>query len=227
MVEEETRLENGSPAASADGDPVDDTEYDEDGDVLDLDAEEDLEQVMRAATEAVESAEAEKRVDVARLEQELADLRDRSMRTLADFDNYRKRAERERQEAKRFALLEPMRDLLDVVDNLERAVAAPGSVEDLRQGVEMILRQLDELLRRYGVTPVDAEGEAFDPTVHEAVASKESDAVDEAVVDQEYQRGYLLHDRLLRPARVVVAVPVDAEGGPEDQADREEDGPAS
>ena len=176
--------------------------------MLDLDAqEEDLEQVMRAATEAVESAESDKRVDVARLEQELADLRDRSMRTLADFDNYRKRAERERQEAKRFALTEPMRDLLDVVDNLERAVAAPGSVEDLRQGVEMILRQLDELLRRHGVKPVEAHGEAFDPTVHEAVASRESDAVEEATVDEEYQKGYLLHDRLLRPARVVVAVP--------------------
>ena len=188
----------------------------DDGDVIDLDDQEaDLEEVMREATAAVESAESHRKVDVARLEQELSDLRDRSMRTLADFDNYRKRAERERQETRRYALLEPMRDLLEVVDNLERAVSAGGSAEDLKRGVEMILRQLDELLRRYGVVPIETADRAFDPAVHEAVARRESADVDEPVVDEEYQKGYMLHERLLRPARVVVTVPIDPddEGG--------------
>jgi len=182
----------------------------DDGEVIDLDDQEaDLEEVMREATAAVESAESHRRVDVARLEQELSDLRDRSMRTLADFDNYRKRAERERQETRRYALLEPMKDLLEVVDNLERAATAGGSAEDLKRGVEMILRQLDELLRRYGVVPIETANRAFDPAVHEAVARRESADVDEPVVDEEYQKGYMLHERLLRPARVVVTVPVD------------------
>lgn len=187
----------------------------EDGPIeLESDGEDDLEETMRQALEAVEGVkrgETDTRDDVERLEREIADLRNRSVRTLADFDNYRKRAERERQEIRRYALLEPMRDLVEVVDNLERAVAAAGSADDLKQGVDMILRQLGELLRRYGVAPVEAEGQAFDPALHEAVSRQESDEVAEPTVAQELQKGYLLHDRLLRPARVVVAMP--AEGG--------------
>lgn len=199
-------------------------EQEEYGEVIDLDSQEDdLERAMQDAAAAVESAESHRRVDVGRLEQELADLRDRSMRTLADFDNYRKRAERERTEIRRYALLEPMRDLLEVVDNLERAASAGGSADDLRQGVEMILRQLHELLQRYGVTPVETEGRPFDPNVHEAVGRRESAEVEEPMVDQELQKGYVLHDRLLRPARVMVAVPADEADGDE----RQEGEPAS
>jgi len=207
MGEEEQRLDAESRDELAEDEIVDDET------VIDLDEQEDdLEQVMRDAAAAVESAESHRKVDVARLEQELSDLRDRSMRTLADFDNYRKRAERERQEAKRYALLEPMRDLLEVVDNLERAVSAGGSADDLKQGVEMILRQLHELLRRHGVLPIEAEGRVFDPAVHEAVARREADDVDEPTVAEEYQKGYMLHERLLRPSRVVVVVPQEADG---------------
>ena len=198
-----------------------DAEEDEASDeILDLDeGEEDLQQVMRDAEAAVEDVESQRKVDIDRLEQELADLRDRSMRTLADFDNFRKRAERERREVRRYALLEPMRDLLEVVDNLERALEAGGSAEDLKQGVEMILRQLDDLMRRHGVKAVEAEGRPFDPTVHEAVSRVDSDEVDEPIVEQEMQRGYLLHDRLLRPSRVVVAVP--SEESSEDGSEEE------
>jgi molecular chaperone GrpE len=148
--------------------------------------------------------------EVGRLRQEIADLRDRSMRTLADFDNYRKRTERERRDVVRYASSEPLRDLLEVVDNLGRALAAAdaaGSADDVRTGVEMILRQLEELLRRHGVETISAVGERFDPAVHEAVSRHEDPAAEAPVVVDELQRGYRLHDRLLRPARVVVAVP--------------------
>jgi len=141
------------------------------------------------------------------LRREIADLRDRSMRTLADFDNYRKRAERERSEVRRRAAAETIVDFLDVVDNLERALAAGGSADDLKLGVEMILRQFEDLLRRRGVERVAAAGEAFDPTVHEAVSRREDPEVGEPRVAEEMQPGYRMHDRLLRPARVVVAVP--------------------
>lgn len=204
---DEKRLDEASGAVA---------EEDEAGSIeIETDDEEDLEEALRQAVEAVEGADT--RRDVERLERELADLRDRSIRTLADFDNYRKRAERERQEIRRYALMEPVRDLLEVVDNLERAVEAPGSAEDLKQGVDMILRQLGELLRRYGVAPVEAEGRAFDPALHDAVSRQESDEVSEPTVAQELQRGYRLHDRLVRPARVVVAVPA------EDKAEHEQE----
>lgn len=146
-------------------------------------------------------------VDVAALRREIADLRDRSMRTLADFDNYRKRAERERRDAVRYAGSAPLGDLLEVVDNLSRALAAGGSADDLKTGVEMTLRQLEEVLRRHGVEGVAAAGERFDPAVHEAVSRLEDPDVEAPTVVEELQRGYRLHERLLRPARVVVAVP--------------------
>jgi len=147
--------------------------------------------------------------EIGKLRREIADLRDRSMRTLADFDNFRKRSERERQEAKRYALLDPLRDVLTVVDNLERALSAEGSAEDLKRGVEMTLKGLRDLLRRYGVSEVKAAGAAFDPAIHEAVLRQEDPAVEAPTVVEELQRGYMLHDRLLRPAMVKVGVPAE------------------
>jgi molecular chaperone GrpE len=197
---------------------------------LDLDASqnEDLEAAMRdavAAVEEVESGGAREREDrdgdapvvagigdgneVERLRREVADLRNRSMRTLADFDNFRKRSERERQEARRYALFEPLREFLDVVDNLDLALSAGGSVEDLKRGVEMILRQMQDLLRRHGVQEIPAAGEPFDPAVHEAVSREEDPAVSAPTVTGELRRGYKMYDRLLRPAMVKVAVPAD------------------
>jgi molecular chaperone GrpE len=147
---------------------------------------------------------------VAALEAELADLRDRSIRTLADFENYRRRAEREREDLRRFAVGDALRDLLPVVDNLERALAAGGTVEDLKLGVELTLRQFKDLLRQRGIAEVQSVGEPFDPAVHEAVAREEASDVTVPTVTTELQRGYTLHGRLLRPALVKVAMPVEA-----------------
>ena len=189
---------------------------------LDLDAQSpDLETAMREAMAAVEGVEAGSRPaepaadeasEIPKLRQENAELRDRVTRTLADFDNFRKRSQRESQEFRRYALLEPMREILAVADNLDLALSAQGSAEDLKRGVEMIHRQMQELLRRFGVTEVPAVGQPFDPTQHEAVAREESAEVKTPTVTAELRRGYKLHDRLLRPAMVKVAVP--AETGP-------------
>lgn len=161
-------------------------------------------------------------VDVRRLESQLAAERERMLRLRADFDNYRKRTERERAEIERYALADVLRELLPVVDNLERALAvqvapgaplgsgAPGDASDLRKGVEMIVRQFHELLKRYGLVPIAALGERFDPSVHEAVFQEESDGVLAPTVAVELQRGYRLNDRLLRPSLVKVAVPREA-----------------
>jgi molecular chaperone GrpE len=153
-----------------------------------------------------------------RLRTELRAAEDRYVRLRADFDNFRKRSEREREEVLRYVLVEPLRALLPVVDNLERALTAQGSLEDLRRGVEMIARQIGETLRKLGLSEVPAVGERFDPRMHEAVMREESDTVEAPTVIAEFQRGYWLHDRLLRPAMVRVAVPVDA-GGQDAAAD--------
>lgn len=205
---------------------------------LDLDEQTpDLDTAMREAVAAVEEVEAgirpadsaanggsgDEAGEVARLRQEIADLRDRSVRTLADFDNYRKRTERERQEQRRYALLEPLRDLLTVADNLDLALSAQGSAEDLKRGVEMIHRQMQDLLRRFGAVDIPAVGQPFDPTVHEAVAREESAEVKAPTVTVELRRGYKMHDRLLRPSMVKVAVP--AESAPAVEG-KDETGPA-
>jgi molecular chaperone GrpE len=151
---------------------------------------------------------------VAELQNELADLRDRSIRTLADFENYRRRAERERDDLRRFAVGDALRDLLPVVDNLYRALAAGGSVDDLKVGVELTLRQFTELLRQRGINEVPALGAPFDPTVHEAVATIVDPQVSVPTVVDELQRGYTIHGRLLRPALVRVAMPPEREKTP-------------
>lgn len=184
---------------------------------LDLDGQtEDLDAAMREAVAAVEGVEGERggtssdesdEEEVAMLRREIADLRDRSMRTLADFDNFRKRSERERQEGRKYALLEPLRDFLEIVDNLGLALSAAGSADDLKRGVEMIHRQMQELLRRFGVKEIEALNQPFDPALHEAVSREEDPTVDRPTVVGELRRGYTLHDRLLRPSMVKVAVP--------------------
>jgi molecular chaperone GrpE len=192
---------------------------------LDLDDQTtDLEAAMRDAVAAVEGVQsgtgradapagggpAGSAEETAKLRQEIAELRDRSVRTLADFDNYRKRAERERQEMKKYALIEPVRELLTVADNLDLALSAQGSAEDLKRGVEMIHRQMAELLRRFGAVEVPAVGQPFDPTLHEAVSREESRDVKVPTVVAELRRGYKMHDRLVRPSMVKVAVPAEA-----------------
>ena len=189
---------------------------DDEGYLLDLDEEEevDLDALAREAAEAVDRVDrrvadpAAEEMSISRLEEELEELRDRSIRTLADFENYRRRAERERDELRRYAAFEAMSDFLPVLDNLERALSAGGSADDVRVGVEMIRRQMRDLLRQRGVAPVEALGEPFDPTLHEAVARDEDPDVDVPTVIEEMQRGYRMHDRLLRPALVKVAMPV-------------------
>ena len=154
-----------------------------------------------------EDSEADAAPDVAGLEREIVDLRDRAMRTLADFDNFRKRADREREDIRRYATTELLRDLVGVADNLDLALASSGSADDLKKGVELTQRQFLDLLRRHGVREVAAVGERFDPARHEAVSTQPDPAATTATVIEELRRGYTLHDRLLRPAMVRVALP--------------------
>jgi len=134
-------------------------------------------------------------------------LQDRLLRTAAEFDNFRKRMDRERAELAAYASSEALREMLPIVDNLERALQAPsgGESDALRRGVELIHKQMLDLLRKRGVTPIEALGADFDPNFHQAVIHESSPDHREGEVMQELQRGYMLGDRLLRPAMVKVA----------------------
>ena len=132
--------------------------------------------------------------------------RERLLRVTAEFDNYRKRTERERREWVDQAAGDLLGDLLPVVDNLDRALAADtGDGDALRQGVEIIRRQLLDVMARRGVAPIEAVGADFDPTLHEAVAHEPGDGHRDGEVVKELRRGYTLRQRLLRPSMVMVA----------------------
>ena len=136
----------------------------------------------------------------------IAELNERIVRLTADFDNFRKRAQREKDEARQFANQGLLEKLLPVLDNFEMALTAVKDADpSVRDGVQMILDQLLGVLKESGVETVDAMGQPFDPNLHEALSQEETTEVEEGTVVQQVQRGYKLNDRLVRPARVVVA----------------------
>lgn len=183
-----------------------------------------LERAMQEAAEAVEAREAgaaaareaapDARVEA--LQAELEVLRDRHVRLQADFENFRRRALRERAEAFEFGHQNLVKDLVPTVDNLERAIehvrqSGGGDFAGFLQGVELVLRELVAVLAKHGVVRLSPEAEPFDPSLHEAMAQVEDDAKAAGTVVQVLEPGYSLRDRLIRPARVIVSKrPADA-----------------
>jgi molecular chaperone GrpE len=182
---------------------------------------EELEQALReaeaswdarhpAGAKAAAAPQAARAEEVAALEAKLAELQDRHLRLQADFENLRRRTLRDREEAHQFGHQNLVKDLLSTVDNLERAMeharkSGPGDFDGLLQGIELVQRELGGVLAKYGVTEIEAQGTAFDPAVHEAMAQVPDDSVPPGTVVQVFQPGYRLRDRLLRPAQVVVS----------------------
>jgi molecular chaperone GrpE len=129
-------------------------------------------------------------------------------RTQADFENYQKRNQRERDQERRFAHSGFARELLTVLDNLDRATAAAQQAKEsgpLVQGVAMVQSQLLELMRRHGITPIESLGRPFDPNLHQAVMQEPTHAAPPNTVTKVLERGFMIHDRVLRPAHVVVS----------------------
>jgi molecular chaperone GrpE len=181
-----------------------------------------LEEALREAEAAVEARHAGRAAErghpgqealereLAALKQEKAQLEERWVRLQADFENHRKRTLREKQEALAYGHEIVVKDLLPVVDNLERAIehasASSGAdFEGMLQGVELVRRELLAVLAKHGVSAIEAEGEVFDPNLHEALAQMEDEEVPAGRIGRMLQKGYRLRDRLLRPARVMVS----------------------
>jgi len=141
------------------------------------------------------------------LERERDDYKDRWLRKSAEFDNYRRRIDRERREQADQAVVDLLQDVLAIVDDFDRAltVDAGEGGASYRKGIELIYGKLQDLLRRYGVKPMDVLGADFDPNVHQAVVHEESPEHREGEVIGELRKGYTINDRLLRPAMVKVA----------------------
>jgi molecular chaperone GrpE len=143
--------------------------------------------------------------ELQKVKAERDEWRDRFARAQAEFENARKRAAKEQQDFRDFATVDAIKSLLPVIDSFERALQSKSEAADFRSGVELIYKQLQDVLAKLGVRPIAAKGEPFDPHVHEAIEMVEtSDAADHEVLE-EWQRGYKFKERLLRPAMVKVA----------------------
>lgn len=149
-------------------------------------------------------------------QKELKEAQDRVLRVSAEFENYKKRSAREMASHRKYANETLIKALLPVVDNLELAIQSAkenGKAEDgLLQGIEMTRKEILKVFEKFGVTPVEAEGKPFDPSVHEAAMQEASETFPENTVIREFQKGYMIQERLLRPSMVVVSKGEETEG---------------
>ncbi|HEK86693.1 MAG: nucleotide exchange factor GrpE [Candidatus Saccharicenans sp.] len=150
-----------------------------------------------------------KESEISQLQKQIEDLKDKFLRQLAELDNIRKRAEKEKEEYFQYALTDLLREILPIIDNFERALKTSDETDGrtFKDGVELIYRMLINLLKKYGVRPIELKDDKFDPAYHHALVSEESEEVQEPKIKEELQKGYLIHHRLLRPSMVKVIVP--------------------
>ncbi len=156
----------------------------------------------------------EKQKENQKLTEERDELHDKYLRSLAEMDNFRKRVTKEKEEFRIFVLGEFLLELLQISDNLERALNSQSPSENdtsILSGVEMIFKQLQDLLKKYNVEEIIAQDKPFDPTFHQAISKEEDSDVSEPTVLEVYQKGFLYNNKLLRPAFVKVAVPKEEE----------------
>jgi molecular chaperone GrpE len=166
---------------------------------------------QQAATDVLQDLE-RLRTQVQAAEEERATFKDLLQRTRADFENYQKRMQRDLAQERRYAQAPLAKDLLPALDNLHRALVAAGHAGEtgpLVEGVRMVQTQILDILRRHGITPIEAQGKPFDPNLHQAVMQTPTMDVPPQTVVQVVEQGFMIHDRVLRPASVVVAAPVE------------------
>jgi molecular chaperone GrpE len=142
------------------------------------------------------------------LEQQLSDLKDRELKAQAELENFRKRLLRDTEQQLKYALVPFVRDLLEVVDNLNRATdaaTAKGSTDGLVEGVKLVQQQLNTVLAKYSCKPIASVGQNFDPNFHQAIAQHASSEYASGIVMMETSIGYVMHDRVIRPSMVIVS----------------------
>jgi molecular chaperone GrpE len=151
---------------------------------------------------------------IEKLTKERDEYKDKYLRNLAEIDNFRKRVKKEKEEYQKYFLSDFLLNLLEVVDNLERALKvrnAANNEQSLLSGVEMIYKQFMDLLKKYDVEEVDALNQPFDPNFHEALSKEEKKDIEEAIILEVYQKGFLYNGKLLRPTLAKVAIPLESD----------------
>ncbi len=151
---------------------------------------------------------AEENSEIVELRRKVAEYQDRALRAIAELDNYRKRVAREKEDSVRYANAGFLERLLPILDNFElglQAARSGNSNSAVLDGMSMVYKQLQDFLTASGVESIEAEGQRFDPKVHEAIAQEEHPELEEGMVVRQLRRGYKLRDRLIRPANVIVA----------------------
>ncbi len=217
--EKDENLEKTVPPAEIEGleEPVEEVEYEvvtEEESAPSSQVKADL-KPSGAEDKKLRSKLKKKDAELKLVRKENEEIKDKYLRKLAEMENLRKRLHRERQEYQQYALSELLRELLIVLDNFERALKTQDQSDgkSLQEGVELIYRQYLDLLKKQGVRPIESDDRKFDPAVHQAVLTEESEEIEEPEVAEVLQRGFWLQDRLLRPAMVKVLVPKKREEG--------------
>jgi molecular chaperone GrpE len=192
----------------------------------------------RTSTKQLQKELKEKEALLEELKEERDEYKDKFLRNLAEIDNFRKRVKKEKEDFQKYVLSEFLFDLLQVYDNLERALKArtpsqkgesvltllvSEDEKSIISGVQMIYKQFTDLLKRYNVVEIDALGKQFDPNVHQALSKEEREGITEPTVVEEYQKGFMYNDKLLKPTLVKVAIPKEKEEKEEEEAEEEKE----
>ena len=176
-----------------------------------IENKEELEEIeeVEEEIEEVEAEEEEAEDEAAKLKEQIAEQNDKYLRLMAEYDNYQKRSQREKAARYADAVIDTVLELLPIGDNLERALATEVSSEDavkFKEGIEMVMKQFNDCLNKLEVTPIKAEGEQFDPNLHNAVMHIEDESVDDNTVVEEFMKGYIYkNERVVRHSMVKVA----------------------
>lgn len=155
--------------------------------------------------EKKEEQEVQKSNDLDNTEKELEETVDRLKRVMAEFENYKKRNSKEREMLYNNVLADIIAAFLPVIDNLEKACMADTADENMKQGIELVVKQINDIFTRFGVETIETVGKPFDPEVHEAVSSVQDDSLGEKIVKEEFRKGYKIGSKIIRHAMVVVA----------------------
>jgi molecular chaperone GrpE len=175
-----------------------------------LDSKERISKDERKKINRLENKIIKQHKETEELKKKVENFKDDYLRQIAEKENLRKRLEKEKTDHYHFALGEILKEFLTIMDNFERALNSGKNAQDaagFHKGIEMIYKQLSDIIFKQGVKPIEIEKGKFDPHLHQALLTEETDKVDEMQVVEELQKGYKLHDRLLRPSLVKVAVP--------------------
>lgn len=156
-------------------------------------------------SEELNTEEQEVKEEKTQTEQELEETVDRLKRVMAEFENYKKRNTKEREQLYNSLLADIIASFLPVVDNLEKAVQAKTEDEQMKQGIELVLKQIQDIFTKFGVETIETVGKQFDPEVHEAVSSVQDETLGEKIIKEEFRKGYKIGIKVIRHAMVIVA----------------------